>query len=414
MILVILLALPIILFFLFNKNRSKPAKTNLNVPPGPPGLPVIGNMHHLGTAKTPHVYLWQLSKKYGPIIHMKLGSKPLLIISSAKLAKEVTKTQDLAFCGRPKSLGQQRLSYNCSDIAFSSYNDYWREVRKITTVHLFSLRKIQSFGQIRAAEISRIVTKISGFATSRRAVNLSEMAIALGSTLICRTAFGKTYDEHGSEMQRFDKLLREAQEVMAAFYVSDYFPRFGWVDKLSGSIDRLERAFEDLDSFYQGLIDEHLDPNRPETMEGDILDTLIQLKLNNSCSVELNWDNIKGLLMVCIVQILIIFLTVSLQNYYHYYVFERSTCKYYSLCPNLIVSLFSCRSRMMFNFIVINIKGREIICHPYLLRFYGLPPNFFFVVINNPKYAGFALCNLQTIFHSKNGRIEARKLHASF
>ncbi|KAL6528111.1 hypothetical protein OROHE_015073 [Orobanche hederae] len=293
-ILLLFLALPIISLYLLQKKRRK---TQQVVPPGPPGLPLIGNMHHLGTTKTPHIYLWQLSKKYGPLIHMKLGSKPLLVVSSAKLAKEVMKTQDLAFCGRPKHLGQQKLSYNCSDIAFSSYNDYWREVRKITTIHLLSIKKTRSFRPVREDETSRMVSKISGFASSCQAVNLSEVAVALGSTLICRVAFGKRYEERGSEMQRFDELMHEAQAMLVAFFVSDYFPAIGWVDKLSGLIDRLESTFEKLDSFYQELIQEHLDPNRPKTMEGDILDTLIQLKQDKSSPVEISWDNIKALLM---------------------------------------------------------------------------------------------------------------------
>ncbi|KAK6161504.1 hypothetical protein DH2020_004885 [Rehmannia glutinosa] len=60
---------------------------------------------------------------------VKLGPVPVLVISSAKLAKEALKTiQDLAFSGRPKLLGQQELSYNGVDIAFSPHSDYWREV----------------------------------------------------------------------------------------------------------------------------------------------------------------------------------------------------------------------------------------------------------------------------------------------
>ncbi|KAI3470308.1 hypothetical protein Pfo_026971 [Paulownia fortunei] len=297
MILLPLITLLMILIYLLQKHR-KSVKTH--VPPGPPGLPLIGNLHQFGTASNTHVYLWKLSKKYGALMHMKLGSVPVLVISSAKLAKEVLKTQDLSFCSRPRLLGQQKLSYNCLDIAFSPYSDYWREVRKITTIHLLSLRKIQSFRPIREDEISRMVTKISGFASSsHQVVNLSGIAMALGSNMICRIAFGKRYDEQGSEMRRFDQLLHEAQALMATFFVSDYFPSFTWVDKLTGLINRLDTAFKNLDSFYQELIDEHLDPSRGKTMEeeGDILDILIRLKEQKSCSVDLNWDNIKALLM---------------------------------------------------------------------------------------------------------------------
>ncbi|KAK6122566.1 hypothetical protein DH2020_043691 [Rehmannia glutinosa] len=157
---------------------------------------------------------------------------------------------------------------------------------KITAIHLFSVKKIQSFSPVRADEIFRMVTKISGFASSdNKVVNLSKMVMAFGSTLICRIAFGKRYDDKGSEMRRFDELLHEAQLL--------------WVDKLTGLIDRLETAFKNFDSFYQELIDEHLDPSRAKMMDGDgdILDILIQLKEHKSCSIDFNWDNIKALLM---------------------------------------------------------------------------------------------------------------------
>ncbi|GFP93414.1 cytochrome p450 83b1 [Phtheirospermum japonicum] len=284
------------IFFVENVSFSRNPNKAL-VPPGPPGLPLIGNIHQLAKVKSAHVYFWQLSKKYGPLIHMKLGPKPLLVISSAKLAKQVLKTHDLAFCGRPQQLAQQVMSYNRTDIIFSPYNEYWREVRKIAVINLFSLKKFQSFRPVREDEISRLVTKISS--SSRRVVNLSEMASALGSALICRIAFGKRYDEHGSEMRRFDELLRELQGLGARVYVSDYFPRLGyWVDKLNGSIDRVDAAFKKLDLFYQELIDEHLSSNKRMGQEDeDILDVLIQLKQNKAASVDLTWDNVKALLL---------------------------------------------------------------------------------------------------------------------
>lgn len=299
MILFLLITLPIILIYFLHKN-TKPVKTLL--PPGPPRWPFIGNLHQLGgSGNILHVHLWQLSKKYGPIFHMKLGSVPLIVISSAKLAKEVLKTHDLSFCSRPNLLVPQKLSYNFSDIVFSSFNHSWKEVRKLTVTHLFSPTKIQSFRPIREDEIAIMVAKISGFATSNQVVNLSEVARVVSSNLICRVAFGKRYDEEGPEMQRFEKLLHDVQTLMATFFVSDFFPAFSWVDKLTGLINRLDVTCKNLDSFYQELIDEHLDPNRVKKVgeeEEDFLDMLIQIKEHKACPVDLTWDRIKALLMV--------------------------------------------------------------------------------------------------------------------
>lgn len=294
-ILVLSIVVPIILIYLLRKTP----KTNL-LPPGPRPLPLIGNLHHLAAAGDLHLYLWKLSKQFGPIIHMKIGSTPLVVISSAKLAKEVMKTQDLAFCSRPKSFGQQKLSYGNKDIVFAPYDNYWREVRKITSLHLFTQKKVQSFRPAREEETAHMIAKISSCASSHKSADLSEMAIAMTSTLICRVAFGKKYDEHGSERRLFEKLLLGAQEIAVAFYVSDYFAALTWVDRLTGRISRVEKVCKELDVFYQELIDEHLDPNRAKTIgvEDDILDTLIKLKQeSNSSSLDLTWDNIKALLM---------------------------------------------------------------------------------------------------------------------
>ncbi|KAH6795183.1 hypothetical protein C2S52_005660 [Perilla frutescens var. hirtella] len=291
MILLLLIALPIILIFSLHKTR----KTNR--PPGPPSLPFIGNLHQLAAVDDLHLYLWRLSKKYGPIMQMKLGSTPLIIISSAKLAKEVLKTQDLAFCSRPRSLSQQKLSYNNIDIIFAPYDHSWRELRKITSIHLFSLKKVQSFRPVREEEVSHFISKISDLASAHQAVNLSEMTVALSSDLICRVAFGKKYDEHGSERRRFDQLLHEVQTISIAFYMSDYFPALWWVDRLTGMIKKVDAVCEKLDLFYQELIDEHLDPSRARTLDvqDDILDILIKLKEEHM--FDFTWDHIKALLM---------------------------------------------------------------------------------------------------------------------
>ncbi|MCD7472191.1 hypothetical protein HAX54_013199 [Datura stramonium] len=221
----------------------------------------------------------------------------MIVISSAKIAKEVLKTQDLVFCSRPSILGQQKLTYNRQDIGASPYNDHWRELRKICVGHLFSLKKVQSFSPIREDEVSRMIKNISTQASTSQITNLSSTMISLINTIICRVAFGVRYDEETRERRKFDELLKVSQEMLAGFFFSDYFPLLGWIDKLSGKINRLEKNFKGLDEFYEGLIEQHLNPNRPKSMEGDIIDLLLQLKKEKSTPIDITLDNIKAIIM---------------------------------------------------------------------------------------------------------------------
>ncbi|KAH0777803.1 hypothetical protein KY290_009214 [Solanum tuberosum] len=70
-----------------------------NVPPGPRPWPIIGNLNLVGSL--PHESLHNLSQKYGDLMLLKFGSKPVLIASSPEMAKEILKTHDAIFSSRP-------------------------------------------------------------------------------------------------------------------------------------------------------------------------------------------------------------------------------------------------------------------------------------------------------------------------
>ncbi|KAL2906599.1 Cytochrome P450 71D8 [Bienertia sinuspersici] len=121
-------------------------QTPKNLPPGPPKLPLIGNIHQLASTNTlPHHRLAELARVYGPIMHLQLGEVSTVVISSPEMAKEVMKTHDSVLCGRPEMLVAKVVMHNSSDIALCPYGEYWRQVRKIATVELFTGRRIQEF-----------------------------------------------------------------------------------------------------------------------------------------------------------------------------------------------------------------------------------------------------------------------------
>ncbi|KAG5243667.1 cytochrome P450 [Salix suchowensis] len=236
----VILSLPIFLLFLLKKNTT--TKTS-RLPPGPRGLPLIGNLHQLDSCNL-QKHLWQLSQKYGPLFTLRLGSRRTLVACSAKMAKEILKTHDLEFCSRPVLTGQQKLSYNGLDLVFSRYDAYWREMRKICVIHLFSSIRVQSFSPIREEEVSHMIEKISISALDSELFNLTEAMMCLTSTIICRIAFGKKFD-----------------------------------------------------AFYQQIIDEHLDPNRSKPEHEDILDVLLQIYKDRPYKTQLTFDHIKAILM---------------------------------------------------------------------------------------------------------------------
>ncbi|RDX68442.1 Cytochrome P450 83B1, partial [Mucuna pruriens] len=294
LVLVLCLTLPVFLFFFFQYRRTY---KNPPRPHGPRGLPIIGNLHQLDNSIL-HLQLWQLSKKYGPLFSLQLGLRPAIVVSSPKLAKEVMKNHDLECCGRPKLLGQQKLSYNGLDISLSTYGDYWREIRKLCVVHVLNSKRVSSFSSIRHFEVKQMMKKISTHASSSKVTNLDEALISLTSAIICRTAFGKRYEDEGTERSRFHGLINEYEAIMGAFFVSDYVPFLGWVDRLMGLHTRLEKCFKELDEFSQEVIEEHVDPNRKTSPEEeDIIDVLLQLQKHRSFFTDLTTDHIKAVFM---------------------------------------------------------------------------------------------------------------------
>ncbi|KAG6533851.1 hypothetical protein ZIOFF_007729 [Zingiber officinale] len=77
--------------------RRRPA---LRLPPSPIALPIIGHLHHL--TPIPHQSLHKLSKRYGDLIGLRLGSVPCIVASSSSITKEIMRMQETAWSDRPQ------------------------------------------------------------------------------------------------------------------------------------------------------------------------------------------------------------------------------------------------------------------------------------------------------------------------
>ncbi|KAK1575820.1 hypothetical protein Q3G72_008641 [Acer saccharum] len=269
-----------------------------NLPPSPPQLPFLGNLHQLGAL--PHQSFTKLSKKYGHVMLFKYGRIPFVIINSAEAAKEVLKVHDIDSCSRAQLTGTGKLSYNFVDIAFAPYGDYWRQIRKICVLELFSLKRAQSFRFIREEEVGLLVNSISQSASSGTPVDLSEKIYALTGSIVFRMAFGQIFRGSGLDNHQFEKVVRATESVVGGFTTEECIPYVGWIiDRLNGYHAKLEKTFWDLDAFFQKAIDDHLKPERAMEDQEDIIDVMLKIGKDQTKSGEaqITHDNIKAVLM---------------------------------------------------------------------------------------------------------------------
>lgn len=285
---------PILLLLLLIKQRDKLVQSK-NLPPGPSKLPLIGNLHQL--RDLPHRSIQRLSDEHGPLMFLQLGSIPTLVISSADMAREIYKTHGLVFSGRPALYAAKKLSYNLSALTFAPYGEYWREVRKIVILELLSAKRVQSFQAVRDEEVALMLDSIAR--SSGPPVNLSELILLLTNNIVCRVTFGKKQDGgEDKSRSRFHEVLHETQDLLGGFCMADFFPWMGWLNKFNGLETRLEKNFGELDEFIDKVIEEHLDPRRPEPEHEDLVDVLLGVQKDSNQSIALSNDQIKGVLTV--------------------------------------------------------------------------------------------------------------------
>lgn len=149
---------------------------------------MIGNLHQVVSKHTPpHQRLKELAGVYGPIMHLRLGEVPTVVVSSADVAREVMKAHDTNFADRPKLMVGKEMYYNYSDIGLAPYGEYWRQVRKIATLEMFTAKRVQSFRPIREEEAAHLVKSIASEAASGSGlVNLSEKVFGFAFDLTSR------------------------------------------------------------------------------------------------------------------------------------------------------------------------------------------------------------------------------------
>ncbi|KAG6834602.1 hypothetical protein H0H93_008658, partial [Arthromyces matolae] len=128
----------------------RPNSSKGKLPPGPRGLPLIGNVlqvptEHLAT------YFRKLYKEYGGIVYLNLLGNNLIVVGDGKLARELMDKRSGKYSGRPVEPYMSKYVDPDEKVAlrhrywgFSDPNATFRLGRKLTTQVMSSVRAGQS------------------------------------------------------------------------------------------------------------------------------------------------------------------------------------------------------------------------------------------------------------------------------
>ncbi|GMJ07292.1 TRANSPARENT TESTA 7, CYTOCHROME P450 75B1 [Hibiscus trionum] len=284
---------------IFIHRRCKPLK----FPPGPKPWPIIGNLNLIGSL--PHQSLHNLSQRYGPLMHLKLGSYPVVVASSPGMAKEFLKIHDQIFASRPPTAAGKYINYNFSDMEFAPYGPHWRQARKIFMNELFSAKRIGSFKYIRVEEMRAFVSRLYGL--SGKPVVLVEQLSHLTLSIISRMVLGKKHFSVSGDdrivsnsivsLQELQEIINEYFFLNGVFNIGDWIPWLDFLD-LQGYVQRMKALRKKLDRFHDHVFDEHKRKKKElgnDFVAQDMVDLLLHLADEPYPDVKLTSDALRGL-----------------------------------------------------------------------------------------------------------------------
>ncbi|KAK4466378.1 Fumitremorgin C synthase [Cladorrhinum samala] len=116
--------------YLLSRKPSPSSLSKLPLPPGPPTLPIIGNVHQAPKSH-PWLQYHTWSKAYGPILYLNMAGQSVVILSSSKAAHDLLAKQGAAFSDRPRLVVAAELALQGMHMLLRPYDERFKLHQKL-------------------------------------------------------------------------------------------------------------------------------------------------------------------------------------------------------------------------------------------------------------------------------------------
>ncbi|KAM3930504.1 cytochrome P450 2K1-like [Leptodactylus fuscus] len=257
----------LILFCLFLIKFFNESKGDLpkNFPPGPKPLPIIGNMHIMDM-KRPYKTFLELSKKYGPVYSVHVGSQKMVLLCGYDTVKDALVNYAEDFSERPYVPIFHDLSKGYG-ILFS-HGENWKVMRRFTLSTLRDLGMGRKTIENRISEeCDSLVKKFQSYG-GKPFENTMIMNAAVAN-IIVSILLGHRFDYDDPVILRLLSLINENIRLAGSPMVTLYNTFHSLVRWLPGGHKKVNKNAAETQKFIRETFTkfkEHLDVNDQRTL----------------------------------------------------------------------------------------------------------------------------------------------------
>ncbi|XP_059827071.1 cytochrome P450 2K1-like isoform X1 [Hypanus sabinus] len=271
-----LLIYSLIVIFLLYIFIGLGGKSQLNYPPGPTPLPVIGNLHQLDLKRL-YKSLVELSEKYGSVYSVKLGPEKVVVLAGYNTVRNALINYADEFLGRP-DVPIMNVLKEGSGVVWSN-GEPWKQMRR------FTLSTLRDFGMGKRSIEDKIIEE-AGFLMERirsfkgQPFDTDIIINFATANIICSIVFGNRFEYDDTTFLTIGNLVHESFRLLGSPMVQVY-NAYPFLSFLPGSHKEICTHFTKLKMCLKDIIE----AKHQEMNENDIrsfIDTYIKKQKEES------------------------------------------------------------------------------------------------------------------------------------
>ncbi|XP_041916413.1 cytochrome P450 2D14-like isoform X1 [Alosa sapidissima] len=256
-----------------------------NFPPGPPALPLLGNLLQL-SMKNPMPDLDKIARRYGNVYSLFLGKRPAVMLHGLQAVREALMMQATDFAGRPQGLMINHVT-DSKGLIMADYGVEWREHRR------FVLSTMRNFGLGKVTMEQRILEETAVICSHLEKnkdtpINPQVLIHSAASNIICSVLFGTRYEYEDKVLSFIVNSFKENAEVANSAWAVIY-DTLPMLRSLPLPFQKVFKNYDALKKHTRGIVVEHKQtrvPGEPRDVIDCYLDEMEKRGTMGSCLDE--------------------------------------------------------------------------------------------------------------------------------